>query len=135
VPSWEDDAVAETASSAGTRLADAALGPDAARGRTTIADRVVVKVARRAAAGVSTVVPGGLVGSALPAVEIQLAGLRARVRARVASTWPEPAADVAARVRDAVRGELERIVGVRVDDLVVTVAAVRPPERDGRRVR
>jgi uncharacterized alkaline shock family protein YloU len=104
-------------------------------GRTTIADRVVAKVARHAAAGASTVVSGGLVGSDLPQVDVDVAGTRARVRARVASTWPEPAADVAARVRDAVRSQLERIAGVRVDDLVVTVAAVRSPEPETRRVR
>lgn len=104
-------------------------------GRTTIADRVIAKVARHAAAGASTVVSGSLVGSDLPQVDVDVAGTRARVRARVASTWPEPAADVAARVRDAVRSQLERIAGVRVDDLVVTVAAVQSPEPGKRRVR
>lgn len=113
----------------------AASAPEGSPGRTTIADRVVVKVARHAAAGASTVVSGGLVGSDLPQVDVEIAGLRARVRARVASTWPEPAAEVAARVRDAVRRELERVAGVRVDDLVVTVTSVRSPEPEGRSVR
>ncbi|MFI2105315.1 hypothetical protein ACH436_18635 [Isoptericola sp. NPDC019693] len=104
-------------------------------GRVTMADRVVVKVAQQAAAGASTPVRGGLAGTDLPHVDVELAGARARVRARVASTWPEPAADVAARVRDTLREELERLVGVHVDDLVVTVADVRPPAAEGRRVR
>ncbi|MFD6135558.1 hypothetical protein [Isoptericola sp. NPDC060257] len=104
-------------------------------GRVTVADRVVVKVAQQAAAGASTPVRGGLAGTDLPHVDVELAGTRARVRAHVASTWPEPAGDVAARVRDALRDELERLVGVHVDDLVVTVADVRPPADEGRRVR
>lgn len=104
-------------------------------GRTTLADRVVVRVAQYAAAQVSTVVRGGLGETGLPRVEVQLAGHRARVRVRVASTWPEPAADVAMRVRDAVRDALDRLVGVRTDDLVVTVTAVQPPRPADRRVR
>ncbi|MGF0115037.1 hypothetical protein ACQFYA_01765 [Promicromonospora sp. Marseille-Q5078] len=104
-------------------------------GRVTVADRVVVKVAQHAAAGASTRVRGGLSGPDLPQVEVELAGRRARVRVRVASTWPEPAAQVAGRVRDAVRTELGRLAGVEVDDLMVTVAAVQPPAAEVRRVR
>ncbi|WP_277210040.1 hypothetical protein [Isoptericola croceus] len=101
-------------------------------GRVVLEDRVVVKVARQAAATASCAVGSRLTGNKLPDVEVELAGQRARVRARVAAEWPEPAEDVAARVRDAVRGELERDVGVSVDDLVVTVAAVVPGRASGR---
>jgi uncharacterized alkaline shock family protein YloU len=96
-------------------------------GRVVLADRVLVKVARQAAATASGVGGRRLAGTRLPDVDVELAGQRARVRASVAAAWPEPAADVAARVRDAVRSELERVVGVSVDDVVVTVAAVVPP--------
>ncbi|WP_206074649.1 hypothetical protein [Antribacter gilvus] len=94
-------------------------------GRVVLKDRVLVKVAQHAAAEASQ---AGVRRGArrLPDVDVEVAGQRARVRTRVAATWPEPAADVAARVRDAVRGELQRLVGVSVDDLVVTVAAVAP---------
>jgi uncharacterized alkaline shock family protein YloU len=57
-----------------------------------------------------------------------------RVAARVAGTWPEPAADVAARVAGAVRAELEGLVGVRVDDVLVTVEAVVAAAEARRRV-
>jgi uncharacterized alkaline shock family protein YloU len=93
-------------------------------GRVVLEDRVLVKVARHAAATASPAAGRRITGDRLPDVEVELAGQRARVHARVAAAWPEPAADVAARVRDAVRAELERLVGVSVDDLVVTVAAV-----------
>ncbi len=101
-------------------------------GRVVFEDRVLVKVARQAAATASRAGGSRLAGDKLPDVEVELAGHRARVRARVASVWPEPAADVAARVRDAVRSDLERHVGVSVDDIVVTVAAVVPRETNGR---
>lgn len=95
-------------------------------GRVVLEDRVLVKVARHAAATASRTGGSRIRGGKLPEVEVELAGQRARVRARVAAVWPEPAADVAARVRDVVRSELERHVGVSVDDLVVTVTAVEP---------
>lgn len=106
-------------------------------GRVVLKDRVLVKVARHAAATASRASGRRLTGNRLPDVDVDVSGRRARVRARVAATWPEPAADVAARVRDAVRTELERLVGVSVDDLVVTVASVVHAAADGgeRRVR
>ncbi|MCG7284539.1 hypothetical protein MHY85_00965 [Cellulomonas sp. ACRRI] len=103
-------------------------------GRVTIADRVVARVARRAAERASTPVRHGPVGRDLPRVDVEVAGRRVRVAARVAGTWPEPAADVASRVAAAVRGELEALVGVRVDDVLVTVEAVVAAAPAGRRV-
>jgi uncharacterized alkaline shock family protein YloU len=114
-------------------------GTGALPGKVVLEDRVLVKVARHAAATASHSTGPRLTRTKLPDVEVEVAGQRARVRAWVAAAWPEPAADVAARVRDAVRGELERLVGVSVDDLVVTVAAVLPEgangSQDERRVR
>lgn len=115
--------------------ADTPTRPGPLPGRTTVAERVVARVAQHAAAQVSTVILGGLTETGLPRVDVELAGQRARMRIHVASTWPEPTADVAMRVRDAVSGALERNVGVHVDDLVVTVTAVRPPMPADRRVR
>ncbi|HYQ73573.1 hypothetical protein [Cellulomonas sp.] len=103
-------------------------------GRVTIADRVVARVAHRAAARASTPVRRGPVGTDLPHVDVEVAGRRVRVAARVAGAWPEPAADVAARVAGAVRAELEGLVGVRVDDVLVTVEAVVAATEARRRV-
>ncbi len=102
-------------------------------GRVTIADRVVARIARRAAEHASTRVHRN-VGTDLPRVEVEVAGHRVRVEARVAASWPEPAAAAASRVAGAIREALEGLVGVRVDDVLVTVEAVVATAEPRRRV-
>ncbi len=53
--------------------------PHAVGGRVTIADRVVARVARRAAERASTPVRRGPVGTDLPHVDVEVAGRRVRV--------------------------------------------------------
>lgn len=103
-------------------------------GRVTIADRVVARVARYAAGRTSTPVHRSVVGADLPHVDVDVAGRRVRVTARVAGSWPEPAAALASRVAGAVRSSLEEIVGVQVDDVLVVVEAVVAAPEQPRRV-
>lgn len=116
-------------------MADTALAdPPVVAGRVTVADRVAARVAARAAGQVSTPVRRGPTGTDLPHVDVDVAGNRVRVAARVAGTWPEPAAAVAGRVADAVRTALGDLVGLQVDDVLVTVEAVVAASAPRRRV-
>ncbi|NIZ92443.1 Asp23/Gls24 family envelope stress response protein [Kineococcus rubinsiae] len=117
-----------------------ALAEAGARGRLVVADRVVQRIAEAAAAGVDGVAPrtssdgsltgnvttavGGALGRTLPRASCVRAGSRVRVEIEVATLWPRPAAEVAARVRDRVAERLEALAGVRVDAVAVTVAKV-----------
>lgn len=110
------------------------------RGRLTVADRVVQRIAEAAAAGVDGVAPrtssngslagdvttavGGALGRSLPRASCVRAGTRVRVEVEVATLWPRPAAEVAALVRDGVAERLQTLAGVRVDAVAVTVAKV-----------
>jgi len=116
------------------------LAEPGARGRLEVADRVVQRIAEAAAAGVDGVAPrttsdgsltgsvttavGGALGRSLPRASCVVAGSRVRVEVEVATLWPRPAAEVAARVRDGVAERLETLAGVRVDAVAVTVAKV-----------
>ncbi|MEZ0163276.1 Asp23/Gls24 family envelope stress response protein [Kineococcus sp. LSe6-4] len=135
--------------------------PDAAdRGRTDVADRVAERIATRAAVEVPGSVrtgaapapaPGSgpaeqarravggavdtVLGRALPSVDCTRAGDRVRVHVHVAGSWPTPAADLAAAVRDRVRTQLHHLGGYTVDACDVTVERYVLPQHDtGRRV-
>jgi uncharacterized alkaline shock family protein YloU len=121
------------------------VGPtvDAAvRGRTTIATRVVEKVAAQAAIEVdaATGPPRRLFGAILGAPR---ADARARASAKIDETrvtltmsiavqYPEPVREVAARVRRNVSTRIARYCGMQVLHIDVTVPALvveRPPPR------
>jgi len=119
------------------------IGPtvDAAvRGRTTIATRVVEKVAARAAIEVdaATGPPRRLFGAILGPPR---ADARARASAKIDQTrvtlsmsigvqYPEPVRAVAARVRRNVTARIAQYCGMQVQNIDVTVPALvveRPP--------
>jgi uncharacterized alkaline shock family protein YloU len=119
--------------------------PDGAvRGTTTIADKVLERLAARAALEVPGVIqhsegPDVLsaVTSDLPRVSAETAGDRVSIELKVAVDWASSAHEVAAALRDHVRGQLERLTGKTVDRVNVTVSAlVMPPTAGhGRRVQ
>lgn len=105
------------------------------RGRLHVADRALQRIAVRAAEGVDGVVPAavgrvaGLLGSGLPAIELERAGRHVRVQVDVAIRWPAPAPRVTAQVRDAVSAQVGRTAGLVVDAVSVTVRdVVRAPK-------
>lgn len=104
-----------------------------------MADRVVERVARIAAAEVDGVVPrgsglDGLLGHRYPRAEATVAGDRTRVHVEVAVGWPLPLAQVASAVRARVTERLGELVGLVVDAVDVTAATiVSAPDGPSRR--
>jgi uncharacterized alkaline shock family protein YloU len=105
----------------------------AARGRTTIADRVLEQLATRYALDVPGVVshsvgPDALssVTPTLPRVSAGSDGDRVEVDLRIAVGWDRQAAEVARAVRGAVRDRLASATGKRVERVDVTVSAFVP---------
>lgn len=104
------------------------------RGSLHLADRVVEKIARAAALEVSGVAParagtsrlGALLGRGYPDADVDVAGLRGRVRIALATLWPHPAAQVAADVREHVTHQLQTLAGLQIDSVAVDVQAVVP---------
>ncbi len=115
------------------------LAPAAERGRTTIADRVVTRVASLAAAEVESVIDTRsgwtkLVRKGLPHAEAVVAGGTTRITVQVAATWPTPLSRVAAQVRDHVTERVVQLTGTQVTRVDVTVADVVHVETAARRV-
>ncbi len=115
------------------------LAPPAERGRTTIHDKVVTKVAAIAAAEVESVVGTGsgwtkIVRKGLPHAEAVVAGGTTRIAVEVAATWPAPLAQVSADVRDHVSTRVADLTGTRVSRVDVTVADVVHQAAPARRV-
>lgn len=104
------------------------------RGRTTIADRVVSKIAARAAAevertgGASRRMLGITVGrppeTSPPRVEVQLDGEVALVRVAMSVAWPAPVRQVAQQVRDRVSAQVRAQTGLDVAEVDVAVTAL-----------
>ncbi|MEJ5943812.1 Asp23/Gls24 family envelope stress response protein [Pseudokineococcus basanitobsidens] len=115
------------------------------RGSLELADKVLVKIAQRAALEVVGVAPagaatgrlGGMLGRGYPDADVEHAGTRASVTLEIATTWPHPAPQVAASVRDSVTRRLRELAAVDADSVAVHVAAVvqAPPPRQQERVR
>lgn len=111
------------------------------RGALTIADRVIEKVAARAATEVPEVVAAGsafgrAVGRELPRAQAHVAGRRVRVELHIAVAWPAPLPEIGAAVRQVVADRVTGFVGLDVDSVDVTtdrVVHVRPQQL--RRVR
>lgn len=108
--------------------------PPEERGRLTVDDRVVEKVAGHAvtlitdAAAAPRRVLGVKVGGARPddaaSVKAEVQGDIASVHVVIAVRWPKPVQKVADAVRKRIRSEVSAITGVRVDHVDVEVVAM-----------
>jgi uncharacterized alkaline shock family protein YloU len=98
-------------------------------GRTTIAPRVVERLAVAAAREVDATAAarGGLTGlirGELPRASAVVAGNTSRVSVQIAVHWPESLADVAGRTRRHVTERVAALAGVDVTACDVSVAEV-----------
>ncbi len=120
-------------------LPDSVTEPDGPRGVTDIADRVVERIAGRAAAEVDDVVPAPRTGIARlggadsdPGVHAHVDGRTARLEVRLAVAYPAPVRQVARRVQAVVRAQVEALTGLDVASVLVEVVAApahRPAPR------
>ena len=123
-----------------------ATGPVAPeeRGRLTVDDRVVEKVAGYAvrlvadAAAAPRRVLGVNIGAARPddaaSVHAQVRDDIASVHVAIAVRWPRSVQTVADGVRERIRSEVTAITGVRVDHVDVEVVSMTLPNAAERRV-
>lgn len=113
-------------------------GPTTDRGRTRIADRVVARVAERAALetdGVSAVRTGrprGLGGSAGPRVAASIDGDLVVLRIALAVRYPAPLRAVTRDVRERVRRRITELTGCTARQIDIEIAAVVRPEEERR---
>jgi uncharacterized alkaline shock family protein YloU len=118
--------------------------PPEERGRLTVDDRVVEKVAGHAvrlvtdAAAAPRRVLGVNVGGARPdhaaSVQAEVQDDIASVRVAIAVRWPRSVPKVANEVRKRIRAEVTDITGVRVDHVDVEVVSMTLPDAAERRV-
>ena len=117
-------------------------GPDrgsgtGARGTTTVADRVIVAVAARAAAEVPGIGGGARRVFGLPStpnradrapqVEATIAGDTVALRVRLSVTYPEPVRAATEQVRRHVADRVGTLTGKRVGSIDVTVVSLPVP--------
>jgi len=114
------------------------------RGNLIIKDRAVQRIAEAAALSVSGVVPAAqstntlnaALGRAYPRVDCEVAGGRVRAEVEIVGLWPTPAPQLGARVRQTVTDQLQRLAGLRVDAVDVTIAKmIRTAAAPRRRVQ
>ncbi|GAB3659747.1 hypothetical protein GCM10027596_17530 [Nocardioides korecus] len=110
------------------------------RGRTSIADKVVERIASIATGEVegATDTRSGLlraVRGGLPHAEAVVAGGTSRIKVEVAATWPTPLSRLATQVREHVSERVATLTGVTVTAVDVTVADVVHVETAHRRVQ
>lgn len=123
------------------QLKDQEAHDPAQRGRLTILDSVVERIAVIAAGEVEGVVSSGsgldqVLGHRYPKADATIAGDRARIHVEIAIAWAQPLGQVAGRVRDEVGHRVTKLVGLRVDAVDVTAAkVVQAPEPERRRVQ
>lgn len=127
-----------------TRIDPAAPVPPGDRGRLTVDDRVVEKVAGYAVKFVSDAaaaprrVLGVNIGGARPddaaSVQAEVDDNIATVHAAITVRWPRSVQEVADEVRDRIRREVTAITGVRVDHVDVEVVSMTLPQAAERRV-
>jgi uncharacterized alkaline shock family protein YloU len=121
--------------------AGAELAPAARRGSTEIADRVVERIAARAAAEVDDAhgparrllglrVPG----VAAPKVTVQIDGHLATVRLALSVRYPAPIRQVTRQVREHVMTRVGELTGLDVRHVDIDIPALITPDR-GRRVQ
>ena len=118
--------------------------PAEERGRLTVDDRIVEKVAGHAvttirdAAAAPRRVLGVKIGQARPddaaSVQAQVVDDIASVRVAIAVRWPTSVQQVADEVRERIRSEVTAITGVRVDHVDVEVVSMTLPDSSERRV-
>ena len=118
--------------------------PAEQRGRLTVDDRVVEKVAGYAvrlvadAAAAPRRVLGVNIGAARPddaaSVHAQVRDDIASVHVAIAVRWPRSVQTVADGVRERIRSEVTAITGVRVDHVDVEVVSMTLPNAAERRV-
>ena len=112
----------------------------AERGRTTIADRVVAKVAAQAAtevehaAGLRRSLAGRTVGAPHVRARADVDGHVTSLRLDLAVDYPAPIQQVTRAVRQQVSSRVGELCGMVVDHVDITVAALRRPPVDTRRV-
>ena len=121
------------------------LRDPAERGRLTVADRVVERVAGHAvtlvdgASAAPRRVLGVPVGGARPdqeaSVRAEVDGSTATVDASVAIGWPASVGAVSAALRRRVREDVERITGVHVAHIDIDVVSLVVPSAKPRRVQ
>lgn len=122
-----------------TTVAERGVDPES-RGVTTLADRVVEKIAARAAAevpqctGVPRTVVGITTGKPIVQADAVIDGSVARLSLRVGIEYPAPVTATTRRVRSHVTEAVQRMSGVTVDHIDITVAAVARPQRKEKRV-
>jgi uncharacterized alkaline shock family protein YloU len=103
-----------------------------------VREKVVSRIAERAALDVSGVVPagdGGLTSTftrSLPATSCQLGQAGARVDVAVAARWPVSLAALVHLVRDRVTTRVHELTGLPVASVDVTVARITVPEQERR---
>lgn len=107
------------------------------RGRTTVSDTVVRKVAARAATEVEQAtgasrrwfgIPVGRVPEASPArVDVEVDGDVATVYVAMSVQWPASVREVSRRVRSHVTEELSRQTGLTVAEVDIDVTALVTP--------
>lgn len=118
-------------STASTAPADG-LDDPGCRGSLLIKGRAVQRIAEAAALGVTGVAPAdkstnalnSALGRAYPRVDCDVAGGRVRAELEIVGVWPTPAPLLAGQVRDAVTDQLERLAGLTVDAVDVTIAKI-----------
>lgn len=118
--------------------------PPEERGRLTIDDRVVEKVAGHAvtfiadAAAAPRRVLGVTLSGARPddaaSVEVHQHGDVASVEVAIAVRWPRSVQEVADELRERIRSEVTTITGVRIEHVDVDVVSMTLPDRSERRV-
>lgn len=118
-------------------------GDDSPPGTLTVADRVLEKIAARAALDIPGVVRhrggvGSVLGaigerSALPDATVHAGGTRITVS--LALEWPCAVAEVSRRTRDHVAAEVERLAGIAPTRVDVTVSKFEPRQAIRRRQR
>jgi uncharacterized alkaline shock family protein YloU len=133
----------ETAPDTDSTTPTASVPPEE-RGRLTVDDRVVEKVAGYAvtfvtdAAAAPRRVLGVNIGAARPddaaSVHAQVQDDIASVHAAIAVRWPKSVQKVADEVRERIRSEVTAITGVRVDHVDVEVVSMKLPDSAERRV-
>lgn len=110
------------------------------RGRTTIADKVVERIAAKAAGEIEAVADtrGGLtrlLRGRLPRASAVVAGSASRIQVEVAASWPTPMSSLATKVRDHVSERVTTLAGVEVMAVDVSIADVVHVESRQRRVQ
>jgi uncharacterized alkaline shock family protein YloU len=145
VTAGPDDAAVGARHASDVGSASSGLGDPADRGRLTVADRVVERVAGYAVTLVegASAAPrrmlGVAVGGARPdqeaSVDARVDGSTATVDASVAIGWPASVRAVTAQLRQRVREDVERMTGVRVAHIDIDVVSLRVPSAQPRRVQ